>query len=1015
MSETDSFDDVAPPPTPTKSSIQVSDPESVSQNQLKKIYKLMSQSFSREVSSVSDVQSVIKAFVNKYIKTRDQLKEQKELNEQLNDQLQQSIDQTQIDEADKEQLATNQEELTKKLRQYKKQVLSLRQQVSDQEAATVEAQTQIREVQLKLEESEREKQKLTEELTKLQVQLSKETPQKPVKTESERVEETAKLFEDMLAAQGEEINDLVQQRETLIQNLRSLDAAVREAEAQIQKEQNEKQEIIKSQSDISKRNEELSDALPILAQEVEQLIPHDLRSTLPQNGPDPANFIKAVVEELVALRAAPHEEEEEDKEEVVAKAKYVELITRLEDCLRYIQNIAKAGDKATDACPLGVDSEVRNTLLTQCARIGHFVDENLLEVGIENLPQHVSIFEADSFETAESQLKEFLNFVTEEQLKESPLRELFALFTAVCEVNKMVMNYADKIKAQQQQPQQQVNVSSEMIRNLQRDNFDLAQWKAVNQERIEAATAALQKLTCDDGETALDVMAQQLADKYEEAQKENETLKENITKIEAEKKELEETTQASLMEAEEKVQTREISFQEEEKQHQDMSQQFEAKVSKLSSANESLKQRLQQTTENYEATIREKSAKLKKAVQAQSETKKMLDAIQERTDAVIQENQELHQINAEMEETITTQKEQLEQFAINEKKLRDSRENLKKRIATAEAANKTTLADIKQRNDDIQQKYLDTVNDLTNELNNYKQQVETLKEQEEASANERADLAQQITNLRVSERALNLKLKTAQERQQLEKSANEARNNTYMLSLKAQAQRQIDEVNAQLAQIRASINKILEQTFGETPDENATFNELFTRIDRRLQMFTADKKVLADAIKLRGELKLQPSASLSDAYASETQARQNAEKKAERSHNERCIIEKELNNLKRATEKMAADAKQTKDWENWGRSLYKQVNEGSTDIPSSELRFKLTEDVLAAVKDRTTIKRLDSLREQKKILSNPAINEKAPADKELAIRSIYNILVFAQRIQGEGAQLVPLSPRKGSF
>ena len=426
MSE-DSFADVAPPVTPTKSSILSADPETAAQQQLKKIYKILSQSFSREVASVSDVQAVIKAFVNKYLKTRDQLKQQTEANEQLNSQLQASFDQTQLDEADKEQLAANEEELTKKLRQYKKRVLALQDQLAESQAQTVNAQTDIRELQHKLEEAEREKQKLNEDLTAAHAAINKEAPP-PSELDANRFEETIKLFEDMLEAQTKEIQDLVHQRDILIQNNNQLDSAIRDAETSIQKLQTEKAEVEKNTAELVQRNESLSDALPNLAQEVEQLIPHDLRSTLPQNGPDSGKFVKAVVSALLELRAQPHHEEEDNSEDTVSKEKYVHLLTRLEDAARFIQNIAKAGDKAADICPLGVDSEVRNCLLTQAARIGHFVNENMLEIGVENLPNNLSLFEPGSFDSTEAQLKEFLNFATEEQLKESPVRELFALF-----------------------------------------------------------------------------------------------------------------------------------------------------------------------------------------------------------------------------------------------------------------------------------------------------------------------------------------------------------------------------------------------------------------------------------------------------------------------------------------------------------------------------------------------------------------------------------------------------------
>ncbi|KAI5513431.1 biological adhesion protein [Trichomonas vaginalis G3] len=1009
MSDQESFGDLSFPTSPNKSGA-TADSEASAKQQLQKVYKILSTSFSREVQSVSDVQAVIKAFVTKYLKTKDQLKEATEMNDELTSRLQQSFDQTQLDEANQEQLMQTGEELNKKLRQYKKRVLALEDQLREQQTANEEAQTQIRELKQAQDDLKREKTKLTEDLTKAQLAAIQN---QPVVQETDPVEKTAKLFEELVAAQASEIEDLVHQRDILIENIRSLDGAVLDAEKMLTEYANEKAESEKMKSELIKKNEALTDKLPTLAQEVEQRIPCDLRSSLPQNGSDSEKFILATIEALVQTRAVPQQPVVEEKEETVAKNKYIALLTRLEDAVRFIQSIAKAGDKAGDICPLGIDSEVRTQLLTQAARMGHFVDENLLAVGIENLPNHMSIFEPGSFESTEAQLKEFYNFVTEEQLKESPVRELFALFASVCEVNKMVMNFAENQRNKSHQTDRNV-VNSEALRNLQRDNFDLAQWKAVNQEKIEAATAVLAKLTEDDGETAMDVMANKLAQKYEDAAKENKELKETIEKLENEKKEMEESNQVSMQEATEQIQTRDISLQEAEKSRLEETQQLNEKVSQLSQQNQSLAQRFKATTEGLEAALREKTAKLKKALLAQTETKKMLDQIQERTNAIVSENETLHQQNAEMEETLTIQKEQLDALAENEKKLRDSREALKKRIANYEQQNSTTLQDLKTRNDAVQQKYQDTITNLEKEIQDLKAATEQLKEENESGKKERQELQQTITNLRVSERSLNLKLKTLQERQALEKSAAEARNNTYMISLKAQAGRQIDEAKAQLEQTRQAITKILQNQFGEQLEEDASFNDLFNRLDRRLQMYTSDKRILADAIKLRGDLKLAANVTLSEAWASEVQSKNNAETAVARITKERRIIENELTNLKRSTEKMSQDAKQAAEWENWGRSLFKQVNESSAEIPVQELRFKLSEDVLAAIKDRSTLKRLDTLRQQKKVLKNPALQEPIKTNQELSIRSIMCILIFAQRINGGPGNLTPISisPRK---
>jgi hypothetical protein len=216
----------------------------------------------------------------------------------------------------------------------------------------------------------------------------------------------------------QELGTVVEQHNSLLENNNILDNALRQMEAQFHLLATAQLEIASGREEAEAKVKALSNELPSLAQEVEQQIHYEFSGSLPQPGDDPEKDILDVWA-LGNMKANTWRTVEELKAQQNAegrpKQRSLAILAHLEDALRFIQTLS-----LSDADP------GQGSLGTETA------------IGVSNLPKGFNLFDWDAFAGAGSQLQKFLRVATAEQLGQLPVRELFAVFTEVTLLNKML-------------------------------------------------------------------------------------------------------------------------------------------------------------------------------------------------------------------------------------------------------------------------------------------------------------------------------------------------------------------------------------------------------------------------------------------------------------------------------------------------------------------------------------------------------------------------------------------------
>lgn len=988
--------------------------------QLIDVFKFISDTFKRDISSVSDIVSTIKHFIKKYnklSKSNDELKKGYDL---LQQELIDNKNQTSEIEAFSQDIQHNEEKTRKKLKKYKQELTNLKEKNRELELTLEESRTQIRELKLSKEELESVKAKLEHDLSRTRNNLTYlESPITDDKRgRSQYIEDVSSAYNELVESYKQMNDILMSQRDSLVEKCMLLGDCLDKSQKILGDSCMRLEEMKNAKLAADDRVQEISNILPDIAQKVEESIPYEYRAKLPQLSEDYVGYILGVFDRLINMMLNPidYNRGKSLADEDTEKKRYITLLGYLEDCLKYIQNTNKSlsFDHEEAVQPLGVDSQVCTTLLNQCARMGQFIDSNLMELGIENLSKSVSLFEFDSFTKAECLLNEFLKFVTEEQISESPIRELFAVFTAVCEVNNMLLDYSEKLKKENVE-YDRVAANSKVIRDLQRDNFDLANWKAVNQERISIVQQVLENLS-DDKEASFDVMAIELGKRYEAVLKANNQLNEKIQALEnelgnekGERSKIEAELSSKITETKDKVKTEEDTLN-------DSKERYESQIEKLTKENELLKKESDEKVLMLERQLYEKSHKLSNATRRLSNLETKFGVDEDTLHNITEERDNLLQQLHQMQQLLCQKQSELDQSKDKERKLINSRRSLKDKLAESDENVRITLEDIRKRNEEVQHRYDGTIKQLQDELEYFRKEILSVQSDADLYHRQKCELEKQITTLRVQEKTLRLRYDSLIERQGLEKKATEARNTTYLASLKAQSEKKIEDVVSLLNKVKNSILNILSERFNENINSNIDIQELLIRLDRRLQLYAGDKRVLQDAIKLRGELRLLPTQSLHDMFVDAQQAKQSAELSLNRVLSEKDSLETEMAKMKKATEKYTAGYKQAGEWEVWGKSLYNQVSTGNNQpISLDELRLRLSEAILTASHNLTVVRHLDLLRTQKQIQNSDAFREAADVMKdELSIRSVIAVISFAQRLltlRGVFPLSTPLSPR----
>ena len=906
------------------------------EEQLSKIYAFMSSKVKDEISTPDEVIDSINSLLEDFASTRKQLKKA-------------------------QSTLTMKTENEKKL---KSRVKELQIEISEKDALIADTESSLRELQLKNELTERQREKLETEVRTLKRELRGNSESQAV-PDTDSIENAVSLFEELIESQSKEITQFSRQRELLIERIHAFDGAMEYLDKEIVRERD------RCQTQVDQANGKVIAAekeLEQLCGAINEMVPEDCAS----QESEPLKYIREVIENLVDAKqqsvtaSVVHDEMNE---------KYEAVVGQLEAAMKLLQGLTHQGARTPCFGPLVLDEATRTYLLTETARIGRFVDDNWITL---NMQEGGGAFDPRTFMNVQKELGGLLKYTREEQLKSSPFRELYALLVGLAEVNHMMCNYVDECKQRARKAAEGPDRAE-----LEEQINELLRWKEDAMSRLAEVAHGFGEEDMND-EDAFEYFLGLLKEKIGE----NEDLLSEMSILKNSHSQLE-TKHVTMKEVKKQLKKRKQELEtakvEHAKELEDMKRQLEAQKSETEKG--------QRECEEVSRKLKKTEAKLAEAKKAEAVNVGIVSEIQAKISAIEAENVKLTKTCEQMRSTIKVQNEQLEQAIETEKSLRQSKKRVKARLAESESRNGTLLEKIKKRNEELGEQYKNVITVLEGEIADVRSQNDRLVQERDTLARQKTELSNSITKMRLTERALKLKLANVQDKAEMDKAVASARDTTYRTSLQAQLGKQALDLKTELDKAKTFILRILSKNYGVTGDRDGALDDLLSQLQDHLEVTARNQLLAAEATKCRNILNLARSRSLFDAVKELLVENNDL---AERQDS----IQDEISRLRTESSSQAPEGKNPAAvWESWAKSLYYQISGGCayTDTPN-EIRFALEEAFLCSCGHRYVLRRLEFLRAEKRLLlrTSPLLKKKSKGDPTL--RTLLLISMFCGRV-----------------
>lgn len=988
--------------------------------QLEDIYQFCSKSFKLKINSPGILFETINALI-KDMKMLKKENDKMKVNAILNNQ--DIFSSSELEENDDESDKSKAKSEKIKIARYKKQMSQMQQLIIDQQTKISDYDTKLQEMNLTIKNFEIQNKRYEQEISLLKKEIrdnksnysSKSIDNKAEEENGENnmVESVVKIFEDLIKSQSEEVVSLSDQRNKLSNVLHQSDQVLIQMETEYQTLQSQNEATIASLKSSQIQSNQDESIFPTIIEEI-----HELGVQYPQISKSESNhdFIIETITNILKSDKEQPKEKEKENDSKVSREQYETVLEQLESSMKFIQNIANASpilDKSSIQQPLYIDSISRTILLTQCARIGQFIDRNSLFSYSSNENPRISIFDPRLLQDPEQFLKPLLENASEELMAQSPTRELYTLFVGISEVNKMLLNYIEHFENKM--------AYDKDVENSEREIEDVKAWKAEQENKIRAIAQEIGMLNVP----LEDVLDNFLTVYLDTVQENNELQKELQNDREnSDKKDFIDVDTAEIKQQLDDVEAKVL--REKEKHKKEVSQ-LKKELAKYKEKCDQLAESLQKSTDINE----NKKRKYKKTKQALINLKNLVDEVEEKVQNVSEDNAQLNSTIESLNDKIKQQNSDITKFTERIKKLQDQKNNLSDKLRESKEKNEATLTGIKNRSEMLNEKYSTTIKNLENEIQNARQEAKNAEEEKAKILAQKNDLSNQLVKLRVTERSLKIKLDALENRNSLNKKENEQVKSALVRSIKAEASMKIEKSRDEYEKLKNALLRMLREKFNITfnkstlttplktkkkreissSESNNTINSYFTsdnnsnsgslqnedlfddsntiasatdfienslsvdeiiqKVENVLQSAYENQDKLNELKETKNMLNIPESESLSKAVKTINDSlkelmKQNAEFRTN-SDNVRlkCAeVDRKRNEQEKAIRAAA-------EWEQWSKSILYRITEGTSAIRSTkDVRFLLEEALLSTIGRRGILTKLDILKAEKKIFLN---------------------------------------------
>ena len=166
--------------------------------------------------------------------------------------------------------------------------------------------------------------------------------------------------------------------------------------------------------------------------------------------------------------------------------------------------------------------------------------------------------------------------------------------------------------------------------------------------------------------------------------------------------------------------------------------------------------------------------KYKVVVAQQNEVTQLVEQCQASVNELVHDKKALDKTVTELRATIKEQTDRITALTSKEKKLKAKKEDLTGRMQDMEIESKRTVSELRRRNTTMKSKYDSTIRNLQNDLEEATANLEREQAEKRELITQKQEMSNELTKLRISQRALQVKIAALEERQNLERTLQNA-------------------------------------------------------------------------------------------------------------------------------------------------------------------------------------------------------------------------------------------------
>ena len=675
--------------------------------------------------------------------------------------------------------------------------------------------------------------------------------------------------------------------------------------------------------------------------------------------------------------------------------------------VKFVEKLAGTGDVMQWVQSSYSPQDLRSTLLAEIAKINAFIQENA-----SGIVEESQFFDELSLNNNYSDFEKSMEAIFEKyrDLKTEEGKDLMILLTQAIVANDVLRKFANEAKLQCEHQiseltvvkneaeierqellskhRQEVNQLHDELLQVQIDNGN-------NKEKLETVVSILEKAASNDPNI----------------KKLFETIKENDIKPSAIS---EEFKSLSLTGDEQSIiQQLKQRIKEYEEEKQRAKEKQERETAEQLNQIEIIKKELSDSLEQMNALHQENQALNQQVEESKQENIKSTSTLKDQLIKVTCQMEKLKEKCAV--EVTKTQKEnralvkKLKEVVLDFEETKQQMKNaMKKKIAKVTAQKDEEVEQQKKEVSSREEK----IGELENQLQDSHQQIHLLESKIENLNSMMQDQNEAEAKLKLSQKMLTTKIAAMEDKIRRDKTTYDSQLKLKAFAIETDAQAKIDankaEFNNKLQSLLRNIYSVLETSLNSCKDETVEpivdedciklmIEALHDKAERAEEMSKELKECKEELDSIKYALGATSKGSNAAQIITDLVEKVNAQTQ------EISKLTEEYQQMKKNSihvRSVLQQEKLSREWEEWARKLLYLVNDGVFSVKSAkEIRFAVEECIYVALKNKIIWRRLDTLRDEKKLIIKNNLNTFKAGEKHLTFDQLFYVVKFAKMVQ----------------